>query len=327
MRNTITLLSACLIMIMLTVASICIGAVSIPLGEIGTSLLDESSRSYYIVHEVRVPRVIVGILAGAGLAVAGAILQSLVRNPLASPDVIGMTKGAGFAAAAVIFLFPSSPVYVLPIAAFAGAVVTFLILLSLSRKLTLSPASLALVGVAIGAVFQAGIQYLTVTNPTNVNMALLWLSGSLWSRGWSHVYYLLPVVIVLLVFAWGSYAKLNVFQLGDDISTSLGLRIIRERFWLFLLAVTLTGVCVSAVGSIGFIGLLAPHIARSLVGSRNQWLLPVAAVIGADLMLLADFIGRIVIIPREVPVGVMTAIIGAPYFIYLLQKDRKRRSS
>ncbi|MBE1443759.1 FecCD family ABC transporter permease [Paenibacillus sp. OAS669] len=325
MKNTLILLLACLAMVILSVISFSVGAVSIPLSDIGSGLFYQDSSSYFIVHELRLPRVLVAILAGFGLAVAGGILQSLVRNPLASPDVIGITKGAGFMAAAVIFLFPQSPIYVLPLAAFAGAVAAFLILLALSRKLTLTPASLALVGVAIGAVFQAGIQYLIVTNPTNVNMALLWMSGSLWGRGWSQVQYLLPAMIVLLAFAYGSFRKLNVFQLGDEISVSLGLPIVRERFWLFLLAVALSGISVSAVGAIGFIGLLAPHMARSLVGSLNQWLLPLAAVLGADLMLLGDCLGRVIIIPREVPVGIMTAVIGAPYFIYLLRRERLRR--
>lgn len=325
MRKGIALGAALLIMILLAVVSVAVGAVSVPVRDIGSSLLSANGPFYFIVHEVRLPRVIVGILAGFGLAVSGVILQSLVRNPLASPDVIGITKGAGLSAAAVIFLFPQSPGYAIPAAAFAGAIGAFVILMLLSRRLTLSPASLALVGVAVGAVFQAGIQYLIVTHPTNVNMALLWMSGSLWSRGWREVISLLPWIAVLLPLAWGSFAKLNVFQLGDETSASLGLNVVHQRFWLLLLAVALAGISVSAVGAIGFVGLIAPHMARSLVGGRHQWLIPLAALIGADLMLLGDCLGRIIVIPREVPVGIMTAIIGAPYFVYLLRKERLRR--
>ncbi|MBO9606452.1 MAG: iron ABC transporter permease [Paenibacillaceae bacterium] len=324
MKRPLYVLAAAALLLALALVSVSVGAVRIPPGELFAGLTDAGSPSYFIVHEVRLPRILVGLLAGAGLAVSGVILQNLVRNPLASPDVIGITKGAGFAAAAVIFLYPKSPLFVLPVAAFAGAVVTFVLLAAFSRRLTLSPAALALVGVAIGAVFQAGIPYLIVTNPTNVNMALLWMSGSLWSRGWSHVQYLLPAVAVLLAVAGASFARLNAFQLGDEVGASIGLAVIRDRFWLFLLAVTLAGVCVSAVGAIGFVGLLAPHIARRLVGSRNQWMLPLAALTGADLMLLGDTLGRILIIPREVPVGIMTAVLGGPYFIYLLRRGRKR---
>jgi iron complex transport system permease protein len=190
--------------------------------------------------------------------------------------------------------------------------------------MTLTPASFALVGIAIGALFQAGIQYLLVKNPSDINMALLWMSGSLWGRGWDEALMLLPWVIVLLPVAWWNFSKLNVFQLGDEWSIALGLNIVRERLWLLLLAVSLTAISVAAVGAIGFIGLIAPHTARLLVGGRHQWLIPLAALIGADIMLLGDCIGRVLIIPREVSVGIMTATIGAPYFVYLLRRARVR---
>ncbi|MBD0384006.1 FecCD family ABC transporter permease [Paenibacillus sedimenti] len=324
-RKSFTLAAAFLVLIALAVLSVRVGAVPVPFSDIWDSLLGQHNKSFFIIHEVRLPRIFVGILAGFGLAVGGVILQSLVRNPLASPDVIGITKGAGFMAAAVIFLFPKAPGFVLPIAAFVGAFVAFITLLLLSRRLTLRPAALALVGVAIGTVFQAGTQYLIVRHPSDINMALLWMSGSLWSRRWHDVFTLLPWIAVLLPLAWRHFAKLNVFQLGDELAASLGVSIARQRFWLLLLAVALAGISVSAVGAIGFIGLIAPHIARSLVGSRHQWLIPLSALIGADLMLLGDCLGRIIILPREVPVGIMAAVIGAPYFVYLLRRERRSR--
>lgn len=326
-RIILSLAIAFLAMIVLAVLSAGVGAVPVPFRDIWATLLHENNKSFFIIHEVRMPRIIVGVLAGFGLAVGGVILQGIIRNPLASPDVIGITKGAGFTASAVIFLFPKAPAYVLPAAAFVGAFVAYGVLLILSRKLTLAPASLALVGVAIGAVFQAGTQYLIVRHPSDINMALLWLSGSMWSRGWEDVYSLLPWIAILLPIVWWNFGKLNVFQLGDETSISLGLNIVSKRFWLLLLAVALAGISVSAVGAIGFIGLIAPHIARSIVGGRHQWLIPLAALIGADLMLLGDCLGRILIIPREVPVGIMTAVIGAPYFIYLLRREKRIRIS
>ncbi|NMP11825.1 FecCD family ABC transporter permease [Paenibacillus polymyxa] len=326
MTRTFHLVAALLLLLLLGIVSVSVGALPIPLRDISSALLDTHSRFHFIVYEVRLPRTLVGLLAGMGLAVAGAILQSLIRNPLASPDVIGISKGAGFAAAAVIFLFPQSPAYILPLAAFGGAVGTFLILLLLSRRLTLAPAALALVGVAMGAVFMAATQYLIITHPTNVNTALLWMSGSLWGRSWREVISLLPWIIVLLPLAWGSYQKLNVYQLGDETITSLGVHMTRQRLLLLLLAVTLAGISVSAVGAIGFIGLMAPHMARRFVGSHNQWLIPLAALLGANLMLLGDILGRMLIVPREIPIGIMTALVGAPYFVYLLRKERSRRS-
>lgn len=325
MRGPLSIGVALLVMIVLAAVSVSVGTVSVPMGQIWASLVSPDSPTYFIVHEVRLPRVLVGILAGFGLAAGGVILQSIIRNPLASPDVIGVTKGAGLAAATVIFLFPKAPGYAVPVAAFVGAVGAFALLTLLSRRLTISPASLALVGVAIGAVLQAGTQYLIITHPTNINMALLWLSGSLWSRGWNELYSILPWIALLAPLAWASFPKLNVFQLGDESGASLGLSIVRQRFWLLLLAVALAGISVSAVGGIGFVGLIAPHIARSLAGGRHQWLIPLAALIGADLMLLGDCLGRILIIPREVPVGIMTAILGAPYFVYLLRREYSRR--
>ncbi|MDN4081538.1 FecCD family ABC transporter permease [Paenibacillus polymyxa] len=326
MTRPFYLAAALLLLLLLGIVSVSVGALPIPLRDISSALLDTHSRFHFIVYEVRLPRTLVGLLAGMGLAVAGAILQSLIRNPLASPDVIGISKGAGFAAAAVIFLFPQSPAYILPLAAFGGAVGTFLILLLLSRRLTLAPAALALVGVAMGAVLMAATQYLIVTHPTNVNTALLWMSGSLWGRSWREVISLLPWIIVLLPLVWGSYRKLNIYQLGDETITSLGVHMTRQRLLLLLLAVTLAGISVSAVGAIGFIGLMAPHMARRFVGSHNQWLIPLAALLGANLMLLGDILGRMLIVPREIPVGIMTALVGAPYFVYLLRKERSRRS-
>ncbi|KAE8561993.1 FecCD family ABC transporter permease [Paenibacillus polymyxa] len=326
MTRTFYLVAALLLLLLLGIVSVSVGALPIPLRDVSSALLDTHSRFHFIVYEVRLPRTLVGLLAGMGLAVAGAILQSLFRNPLASPDVIGISKGAGFAAAAVIFLFPQSPAYILPLAAFGGAVGTFLILLLLSRRLTLAPAALALVGVAMGAILMAATQYLIVTHPTNVNTALLWMSGSLWGRSWREVISLLPWIIVLLPLVWGSYRKLNIYQLGDETITSLGVHMTRQRLLLLLLAVTLAGISVSAVGAIGFIGLMAPHMARRFVGSHNQWLIPLAALLGANLMLLGDILGRMLIVPREIPVGIMTALVGAPYFVYLLRKERSRRS-
>ncbi|OKL36084.1 FecCD family ABC transporter permease [Domibacillus mangrovi] len=323
--NKIIFTFSCLLMMIFSLLSLSVGAVSISIPDLWYSLLQKDTSFSFIVWEYRLPRVVISILSGFGLAVSGVILQSLVRNPLASPDVIGLTKGAGFFAALVIFLFPSSPSYVLPAAALTGAFLVFILLLLLSKRLTLSPDAFALVGIAIGAVFQSGIQYLLVKYPADINMTLLWLSGSLWGRGWSEVFSLLPWILILLPVAWWQYPKLNVFQLGDEYSQTLGLDIIRQRFWLLLLSVSLAGVSVASVGSIGFIGLIAPHIARKLVGGRHQLLIPLAAIIGANLMLIGDSIGRIIIVPREVPVGIMTAIIGAPYFVYLLRREHKRK--
>ncbi len=325
MRRGIVLIVALTLMAALVWLSLSSGAVPISPSRVIDGLADSKSPAYFIVHQVRLPRVLVAVWAGCGLAMAGAVLQSLLRNPLSSPDVIGITQGASFAAAAAIYLLPGTSAGVLPLFAFGGAMLSFFILVLISRKLTLAPASLALSGVAIGAVFQAGIQYFMVTNPTNVNMALLWMTGSLWGRGWGQVPPLAVLISILAVIAMANSRKLDILQVGDTISRSLGLLVRRERLWLLLLSVAMAGVSVSAVGAIGFVGLLAPHMAQALVGTRNRWRLPTAAVIGADLLLFGDLLGRILIVPREIPVGIVTAIIGAPYFIYLLRRERRMK--
>lgn len=324
MKKTWIIVYAFFLMVALFFLSLSVGTVMISPANLWSSLFGENEQFSFIIFEYRFPRVIISILAGFGLAVSGVILQSLVRNPLASPDVIGVTKGAGFFAAFVLFVFPSSPVYVLPAAALFGALVVFVLLFLITRRFTLKPASFALVGIALGAIFQSGIQFLLVKFPTDINMALLWMSGSLWGRSWLDVYALLPWIAILIPVAWMQYKKLNVLQLGDDLSQSLGVVVIPQRFWLLLLSVSLAGFSVASIGAIGFIGLIAPHIARKLVGSSHQYVIPLAALVGANLLLLSDIIGRVVILPREVPVGIMTAIIGAPYFVYLLRKENKR---
>lgn len=325
MKKIFILLVMLVIMLSLSLVSLSVGTVFVPFQELWINIFDENAPFSFIVLEYRFPRVIISILAGSGLAIAGVILQSVVRNPLASPDVIGITKGAGFFAALIIYVFPSLPIFVLPVAAFLGAFIVFILLFILSNRFTLNPVAFALTGIALGAIFQSGIQYLLVKNPTDINSALLWMSGSLWGRNWDDVYTLLPWIVILIPIVWLNFQKLNIIQLGDEYSQTLGLDLIKQRFWLILLAVLLTGISVSAVGSIGFIGLIAPHIARKLVGGRHNWMIPLAAIIGVNLMLIGDCLGRFIIIPREVPVGIMTAIIGAPYFIYLLRKERLKK--
>ncbi|WP_438444754.1 FecCD family ABC transporter permease [Gorillibacterium sp. sgz5001074] len=322
MRKTVAMAGALLLLALLTAASLRVGAVTVPLRDIGASLLHRPNPSWFVVHEVRLPRILTAILAGFGLAVAGAILQSLIRNPLASPDVIGVTKGAGLAAAAVIFLFPGSPAYALQAAAFAGAVGAFVLLYLLSRRMSLPPSVLALIGISLGAAFQAVIQYWIVKHPGDIQSALLWMTGSLWSRRWVHVTSLLPWIAILVPLAWSQHRRLDILRLGDETGLSLGIRVVNWRTGLMLLSVLLSGISVSAVGSIGFIGMLAPQIARGLTGAEHRWLIPLSAVIGADLMLVGDMIGRIVILPREVPVGIVAAVIGAPYLLVLLYRER-----
>lgn len=289
------------------------------------AILKGSDSSYtYIVENFRIPRVLIAILAGAGLAISGTILQSILQNPLASPDVIGITKGAGLAAILVIVFLPNSPTALLPISAFLGAALVAVALMIFTRNSGAKSSTLALVGIALGAMCQAATDYILIKFPVNANVMLLWLAGSLWGRGWDQFYGFLPWFIVLLPLIIGMIRKLDVLQFGDDISTSLGVKSNRTRYFLLGVAVALAGLCVATVGSIGFVGMVAPHIAKRLLGPKHQYSLPVAALCGAILLIIADSIGRGIAPPIEIPVGILTAIIGVPYFIYLLRMERKK---
>jgi ABC-type Fe3+-siderophore transport system permease subunit len=301
------------------------GAVFLSPRQVVEALLGTGMKNHmFIIGEYRLPRVVLGMLAGAGLAVSGAILQGMIRNPLASPDVIGITKGAGLAAAVVIFLYPKSPAYLLPLAAFGGAGMVAFILYLYTYRRRVQPATLALVGIAIGVICQAGIQYLMVKNPGDVHSALLWMAGSLWGRGWEHVLAVLPWILVFLPLTYLLARHLDVLSLGDDVAEGLGENVTRLRVLLLVTSVALAGACVAVVGSIGFVGLLSPHIARRLAGGKHGSLLPAAALIGALLMVLADSLGRAILPPMEVPAGIVTAVIGAPYFLYLLGREKRK---
>ncbi|MFD1040282.1 FecCD family ABC transporter permease [Virgibacillus byunsanensis] len=315
-------------LIILVVITVCVAILAVGVGAVFITPLEffqslfgvTDGGSSFIIMNYRLPRIVMAFLVGAGLGVSGAILQGIIRNPLASPDVIGITKGAGLAAAIVVLLFPNSPVIALPIAALSGAMVITAILYLFAYKQGVNPSTLALIGIALGAVAQAGIQFLMVKFPVAINAALVWLTGSLWGKSWEDVLLLLPWIIVLVPLSILLANKLDILNLGDDVAEGLGEHTERTRVLLLGIAVALAGASVAVVGSIGFLGLIAPHIARQIVGNRHRLLLPTAAIMGALLLLLADALGRGIAPPAEVPAGIFTAVLGAPYFLFLLRK-------
>lgn len=317
-RPLVLLFILTVLLLLLSAVSLGIGAVYISPLEIIADLAGTGASSHaFIIEEYRLPRLYIAMIAGAGLAMAGAVLQGILRNPLASPDVIGVTKGAGLAAVIVIVLFPESPVFWLPVSAFLGAATAAAALMLFAHKNGVKPATLALIGIALGAIFQAGIEYFMIKFPDDVNSTLLWMAGSLWGRGWEQVWMLLPSVPFALA-VWLLSAKLDVLNLGDDLATGLGQKTKQLRYVLLSLSVIIIGMCVAAIGSI------APHVARRLTRSRHKFLLPVSALIGALFLLAADSLGRGLFPPIEIPAGIVTAVIGAPYFLYLLRREGKK---
>lgn len=274
----------------------------------------------FILSEFRVPRMLLGILVGAALAISGAVIQGVIRNPLASPDVIGITKGASLAAVIVIIVFPTAPLFVLPVASFIGALVISLILSLLISWKGIKGSQLALIGMAIGAVAMALVQYLLIRNPMEANIALVWLTGSLFGRSMDHVLTILPWLIVAIPVIFLYARKLDILHLGEEVATALGIPVQRTKMILLFASVMLAGAAISVVGGLSFLGLIAPHIARSLVGHQHRHIVAMSGLVGALLMVIADGLARIIASPIDIPVGVLIAILGAPYFLYVLRK-------
>ncbi|WP_254450399.1 FecCD family ABC transporter permease [Cohnella herbarum] len=273
----------------------------------------------FTIRQLRLPRALTGFLVGCGLALSGTILQIITRNPLASPGVIGLNSGAAAAVVAVITLIPSFPISRLPIVAFLGALMAAVIIYILSWRKGSSTVRMLLVGIAISAMAGALITYLlTIGEIFQVTQASIWMAGSLYGRTWIHFWPLLPWLALLFPLILLFARRLNLFQLGDESVKGLGIRLESTRFILILISVGLAGSAVSMAGTIAFVGLMAPHMALHLVGSSSMKRLPVAALIGGLFVMSADLLGRILFSPYEIPAGLITAVIGAPYMIYLL---------
>ncbi|MEO1348543.1 MAG: iron ABC transporter permease [Cyanobacteria bacterium J06635_15] len=278
----------------------------------------------FIINTLRLPRTLVAWGVGMALAIAGTLTQGITRNPLAAPGIIGVNAGAALAAVTLIVVFPVAPVALLPLAAFGGAFTVAVLIYLLAWKDGSSPVRLILVGVGFSLIAGA-LTSLMVTfgNIYDVSQALVWLTGSVYGRSWAQLVALMPWLISFGVLSLVLSRELNALQLGDDVARSLGSRLEWQRGWLLLSSVALAGSAVATAGSIGFVGLMAPHIARQLVGPSHEGLLPVAALTGGMVVVVADLIGRLLFAPIELPCGIITAIVGAPYFLYLLIRTRR----
>nr|WP_281202550.1 iron ABC transporter permease [Cytobacillus kochii] len=317
-----------ILLALLFIASLSFGASFISPVAIFNSVLSSTPGQYDLVlFEFRLPRIVLAILIGIGMAVSGAILQSATQNGLADPGILGINSGAGFAVILYIFFtqgirFESEllQLYILPIFALCGALLAaFLIyIFSWKKSSGVTPIRLILVGIGINAAFSALIIILQLKmDPRSFTQATVWLSGNISGVSWSYTYALLPWLIVLLPIVLFKARYLNVLTLGDAMSTGLGVNVNRQRKWLLLLAVGLAGSCVAVGGGISFLGLVAPQLAKKLVGPRNEILLPVSALVGAVLLLFSDLVSRTILAPSEIPIGLVVSAIGAPYFIYL----------
>jgi iron complex transport system permease protein len=322
------------------VAGLALGPVSLPPGSVAVELLNLvpgvhlhsglDEREVAIVTELRLPRVVLGLLVGAMLALAGGCYQGVFRNPLADPHLLGVAAGAGLAVTAVIALRGGGGVtaglpLTVPLAAFIGAVGAVLMtyLLGAAGGRDRSPATLILAGVAVSAFLAAGQTYLLQRNSENLREVYSWLLGRLATAGWHDVILVLPYAGVTTAVVLLHRRELDVLAVGDDEATSLGLHPQRSRYILIVAASLGTAAAVSVSGLIGFVGIIVPHTVRLLAGSSYRAILPLSMLFGGAFLTLADLAARTVSAPAEIPIGVVTALLGAPFFVLVLRTTRQ----
>jgi len=312
-----------LLTIIIGIIAIGLGSVSISIPDILQTIFQTSSTNVHetIILEIRLPRVLLAMIVGANIAIAGALLQAVVGNPLADPGLTGVTSGA---AVCVLIIFLVSPEYTqfVPIAAFVGGLISATIVYSLAwKKRGISPITIILAGVAVNAIAGGATGYLSILYSDRLPSALQWLNGSLAAKGTNTLMMILPYAIIGWILSIFAIRKANIIRMGDQVAANLGENVNRIRILLSLLAVFLTAISVAAIGMIGFVGLIVPHIARLLVGSNHIYLLPMSMALGALILLIADTGGRTIFAPLEIPAGILMAMIGGPYFLYLMRRS------
>ncbi|MBK5413204.1 FecCD family ABC transporter permease [Pseudomonas sp. TH31] len=324
MSNALKLWSAGIVLLLSCVLSLAVGATWIPLSQVAAAFVhpDPLSISHVLVTTTRLSRTLMAMAVGASLAVAGALMQALTRNPLASPGLFGINAGATFFIILFSSLFSLSSPDAWLWCAFIGAAVagSLVWLIGNMGQGSLSPLRIVLAGAAMAALFSAFSQALLVVNQDGLDTVLFWMAGSLTERSLSVAAPLLLCGVLGLFGAMLLAGQVNVLNAGEEIATGLGQRTGLIRLLMSVLVVCLAGSAVALAGSIGFIGLLVPHMVRKGLSIDHRWLLPGCALLGAILLLLADTLSRVLILPQEVPVGVMTALFGAPFFILLARR-------
>jgi iron complex transport system permease protein len=324
-RLILIMLVLLLLIILAMAVNISVGEFHIPLDAVFGTFFGEGTRAQiFAVMKLRLPRSLLAFLVGAALATSGTILQGLTRNPLASPDIIGISSGASVGAVSVIILWSSAPLWAVPLAALVGACAITLLVYLFAWRGGSSPTRLILVGIGLSAVSAALVQVVMTQNQVfQVTQAQVWLVGSVYGRGWEYFWPLFPWVAFFLPLTLLLARHLDALHLGDDLARGLGSAVEVQRLLLLISSVALASGAVATAGAIGFVGLMAPHMARVLIGPVHSSLLPVAALLGGLLVVAADLVGRTILPPLEIPAGVVTAAIGAPYFIWLLVRSRQ----
>ncbi|MFE4809760.1 FecCD family ABC transporter permease [Peribacillus simplex] len=280
------------------------------------------TNEHIVIQSVRLPRALIASAIGASLAISGVLMQTLTKNPLASPDIFGVNAGAGLAVVTGVTVFGISNLQVFTWLSFIGAAIAAISIYMIGSmgRGGLTPMKLTLAGAAMTAMVASLTQGLLVSNEALLDQVLFWLAGSVSGRSLDNLIAVLPYLVVGWGLALIMSGKMNVLSMGEDVAKGLGLNIVFLKLVLGLAIILLAGGSVAVAGPIGFIGIVVPHLTRSIVGIDHRWLIPFSGLFGAVLLIAADVISRYILMPREIPVGVMTAIIGTPFFIYIARK-------
>ncbi|MBC1459220.1 FecCD family ABC transporter permease [Listeria newyorkensis] len=309
-----------ILLVVSMIVAVGVGSIHIaPIESVRTLFGEGAELSQTILWNLRIPRVLIAVIVGTNLAVSGAFLQAVMRNPLADPGLTGVSSGAAVTVLAIVLLFPNFGSFA-PLAGMIGGLVAVVIVYALAWKNSkISPMRIILSGVAVNAIMGGIIGLLSILYSDRLPAVVQWMNGSLAAKGMGDVELLLPYSIIGWIFAILFIRKANILSLGDDIAVNLGEKMNQTRIILSIIAVYLAAISVSVVGLLGFVGLVVPHMARFLVGSNYWRLIPMSMVLGALVLLAADTIGRSLFAPLDIPAGIIMAIVGAPYFLYLMR--------
>jgi iron complex transport system permease protein len=308
------------LLILVTIYSSITGSLEVSVLELIRGIFTGDNDNVQVIKDLRFPRIIIALFAGAALSVSGVLLQAVMKNPLADPSIIGVSSGAGFMSLLIVSIFPSLFFY-MPLFSFVGGAFAFYLVYTFSWKSGLNPLRMILVGVAINAVFTGLSQALSFAGAaTSINQVT---TSTLFMKNWSDVNVMVIYGSIGLILAFLLYSWCNQLALGDKTARSLGVNINRTRLIVSVVAVLLASIATAVAGMFAFIGLLIPHIGRMLVGTGHKVLIPFSALSGALLTLTADTLGRIVIAPTEIPASILVAVIGGPFLIFLLRKSER----
>lgn len=315
------------LIVIFSMVSLMVGQVSFSLPEIWQGIFNaDDSLARRIIWDLRFPRVLIGLIVGMCLACSGAILQGIMRNPLADPGIIGVTSGAGLAATIIMIVLPAYS-GLLPLAAFLGALVTALCIYLLSWRRGTTPVRIILVGVAINAIVGACMNALMILYSDRVQAALPWLAGGIQGVGWNQFEMIIYYAIAALLLSLYGIKHIRILRLGDEMATLLGHNVEKSRLFLIVLSTLLAGIAVSVAGLVGFVGLIVPHMLRLMIGGDYRFLLPASALGGGLLVIIADTVARSAFDPIELPAGILLSFLGGPFFLYLIYRRRNSVAS